>query len=119
VPLVAEQRAGSGQTVTVDACPQCRGLYLDHGELMLLTGNRPLEELLDRELKTDTEDTLLCPACFGFMEYETPRGVQVDICSTCEGLWLDAGELERLSGPPPADPRAQRAHATFTVLRKG
>jgi Zn-finger nucleic acid-binding protein len=26
------------------------------------------------------------------------RGVEVDKCSACEGIWLDAGELEQIAG---------------------
>ena len=119
VPLEAQQRAAAKSPVTVDICPKCHGLYLDHGELMLLTGNRPLEDLLVRELRIDTEDRALCPACFGFMEFETPLGVQLDICSSCQGIWLDAGELERLSAPASGGNEKDRAmHAVFTVLRK-
>jgi len=39
-----------------------------------------------------------CPACkepLAVLEYE---GVEVDYCFACEGVWLDAGELELLFG---------------------
>ena len=37
-----------------------------------------------------------CPKC-GMELKEIPvRGVQVDRCFSCNGTWLDAGELERL-----------------------
>jgi Zn-finger nucleic acid-binding protein len=31
------------------------------------------------------------------------RGVQVDRCFSCNGTWLDAGELEKLGGGQPPD----------------
>jgi uncharacterized protein len=39
-----------------------------------------------------------CPKC-GMELKEIPvRGVQVDRCFSCNGTWLDAGELEKLAG---------------------
>ncbi|MEM7325239.1 MAG: zf-TFIIB domain-containing protein [Actinomycetota bacterium] len=44
-----------------------------------------------------------CPRC------QTPTlvarnrgGMELDVCSTCSGIWLDRGELERLAFTPPA-----------------
>lgn len=46
---------------------------------------------------------MICPRC------ETPSlvahqrgGMEVDVCRTCGGVWLDRGELERLALTPPA-----------------
>ncbi len=38
-----------------------------------------------------------CPKCGHDMKTESLSGVQVDRCTFCEGLYLDAGELEELS----------------------
>ena len=39
-----------------------------------------------------------CPKC-GTTLVELPlRGVMVDKCSSCHGIWLDKGELELLAG---------------------
>jgi PAT family beta-lactamase induction signal transducer AmpG len=37
-----------------------------------------------------------CPKCRADMELLELQGVQVDRCSSCQGLWFDAGELEQL-----------------------
>ena len=37
-----------------------------------------------------------CPKCGHELREETIDGVQVDRCSFCEGLYLDAGELDKL-----------------------
>lgn len=42
----------------------------------------------DRELK--------CPKCQSPMEHVTFRGVEVDRCTHCGGLWFDAFEKEEL-----------------------
>jgi ribosomal protein L37AE/L43A len=39
-----------------------------------------------------------CPKCDGTLAEITFEGVQIDRCNKCNGVWLDAGELERLTG---------------------
>ena len=103
--LVEETRPVLGPDVKVDACPTCHGIYLDKGELLRLTGNRPLNTFLTKYVGIDSDSTLLCPGCGGIMDLEDAAGVKVDVCITCFGLWLDAGELEQLQD---ADPKAFR-----------
>jgi uncharacterized protein len=38
-----------------------------------------------------------CPKCEGTLVEITHEDVQVDRCDKCHGVWLDAGELERLT----------------------
>jgi hypothetical protein len=38
-----------------------------------------------------------CPKCGMELGEITVRGVQVDRCFSCNGTWLDAGELEKLA----------------------
>ncbi len=37
-----------------------------------------------------------CPLCDVPMREVNRRGVQIDICPECKGVWLDRGELEKL-----------------------
>jgi len=37
-----------------------------------------------------------CPKCRSDMEQLEIEGVEIDRCSTCHGLWFDAGEVEKL-----------------------
>lgn len=39
-----------------------------------------------------------CPICGGAFEGESERGVVVAACTTCDGLWLAAGDLDRVAG---------------------
>ncbi len=40
---------------------------------------------------------MLCPKCSGTeMNTESVAGVEIDRCPTCQGIWLDALELESL-----------------------
>jgi Zn-finger nucleic acid-binding protein len=37
-----------------------------------------------------------CPLCDVPMREVNRRGVQIDVCPECKGVWLDRGELEKL-----------------------
>lgn len=37
-----------------------------------------------------------CPRCKGDLRRVAFRGIQVDRCASCQGLWLDYGELDQL-----------------------
>ncbi|MBA2502325.1 MAG: zf-TFIIB domain-containing protein [Pyrinomonadaceae bacterium] len=40
---------------------------------------------------------LRCPKCDGTLETVSFENVQIDRCNKCQGVWLDAGELEQLT----------------------
>jgi len=47
-----------------------------------------------------------CPKCHEPMFVVEFEGIEIDTCPSCEGVWLDGGELEALVGtPPPAKER--------------
>lgn len=58
-----------------------------------------------------------CPSCGQRMHPIRVRALTLDLCTGCGAVWLDAGELTRLSegrweevaGPPPADSTAKNA----------
>lgn len=37
-----------------------------------------------------------CPLCNVTMREVPRRGVKIDVCPECRGVWLDSGEMERL-----------------------
>ena len=41
-----------------------------------------------------------CPKCGSALDEIMFRGVRVDKCFACGGVWLDDGELEELSAKP-------------------
>lgn len=50
-----------------------------------------------------------CPLCTVELNMINLKGIEVDDCPKCKGIWLDRGELDRLIGQPqtdPADPSA-------------
>lgn len=105
VPLVEEKRPALGPDVRVDACPKCTGIYLDKGEIRRLTGSHSLHKYLTKYVGIDSDSELVCPGCGGIMDLEDAGGVKVDVCLSCFGLWLDAGELEDLKDTDPKEIR--------------
>ena len=81
-------------SVETDVCRSCNGLYLDKGELLKLTSNRPLHNITTKYLGVDSDSKLLCPGCGSIMDMESVGGVEIDVCLQCNGVWLDSDELE-------------------------
>ncbi len=82
------------------ACDTCGGIFLP-----LSGSERLLGELLalSRAALVDLAEgfggrRFGCPGCRARMRCLVVRGVDVDLCFHCGGLWLEHGELERLSG---------------------
>lgn len=93
-PLVALEY----QRVEVDYCAQCRGVWLDAGEIELLYGDAAAarEFLRSRNPVPRGETPRRCPECRARMIKEASEGdrpVVYDRCPKDHGLWLDSGEL--------------------------
>ncbi len=64
---------------------------------------KKLEEEKHRKLKEEDKKRLKelhymkCPKCGMELIEIDYKGIRVDKCSSCEGIWLDAGELETIS----------------------
>ncbi len=43
------------------------------------------------------EELLTCPQCSVKMEKLKKEGVVIDVCRKCNGMWVDAGEMEKLA----------------------
>jgi len=53
-----------------------------------------------------------CPKCEGTLDELTFDEIQIDRCNKCNGVWLDAGEMERLIGK-------QESHGWLSRLWRG
>ena len=56
----------------------------------------------DRE-KLKQQHYMRCPKCGMELKEIAVRGIQVDRCFSCNGTWLEAGELEKLGVGQPND----------------
>jgi membrane associated rhomboid family serine protease len=89
--------------VTIDVCPECRGLWLDPGEITKVTGaDLELEASPETRLRPSgaaVDGAMLCPRCGLALREMAVRGagsLRVDACEGCKGLYLDRGELQRV-----------------------
>ena len=78
--------------VELDRCTFCKGLWFDAGELEKVLGKK-LAGMLGGELRARQ-----CPHCKVNLYAVTLGDVQVDVCTTCRGVFLDSGELKALNG---------------------
>lgn len=110
----AGMAAVSYEGVEVDRCPQCQGHWLDRGEIKEICDRREKpfsEEERDRffdELHAQQgrrkdwqalASALACPDCalpMARLEYAYSSTVVIDRCPGCDGLYLDAHELEKI-----------------------
>lgn len=101
-----EMRKTDREQVLVDRCTQCGGIWLDAGELEMLEKGAGLEraalmqqarhELLE-EARRMVSVIGLCPKCErGKLSQVKKRGVEIDVCNHCHGLFFDEGELDRV-----------------------
>ncbi len=64
---------------------------------------RKMEEEKNRKLMEEEKKRIAdlhfmkCPKCGMELIEMDYKGIKVDKCSECEGIWLDAGELEAVS----------------------
>jgi len=97
--------------VPIDRCDRCRGEWLDGGELKRILdaarehpeASAEVEALKQPKIRgvllAEVRENLPCPACGQTMEafnYAGDTGIILDRCRHCGGIWLDAGELEKV-----------------------
>ena len=94
--LTKETRKPLRRNVEVDVCPKCQGVFLDKNEVQSMTGSHRLHEVLSKYTGLNSDVQVLCPNCGGLMSAQDAGNVRVDVCLDCFGVWMSAGELERL-----------------------
>ena len=63
---------------------------------------KPTCEACEKEMQllveAQGEDNRACPVDGATMQKEIAHMIVIDRCPSCQGVWLDSGELERLKG---------------------
>ena len=88
---VTTQGTGRGR-FDLDVCPTCQGVWFDRGEIAKASEDPEIERLVT-EYAGGASD-LTCPRCGAGMAKRPVGEVSLDVCSRCQGVWMDAGELE-------------------------
>lgn len=85
--------------VETDYCTECKGIWLDAGELeILLEDAEETKRLLASFTSAKTNESLRpCPICRKSMQKALighgDKAVLIDRCHKAHGLWFDRGEL--------------------------
>jgi Zn-finger nucleic acid-binding protein len=89
----------TGQGVEVDSCPDCKGIWLDKGEIFYFT-RKPAEiqKELNEAIKGGKPIERICPRTGKNMqEISLLKGKLIlDYSPSSGGIWFDAAELEKL-----------------------
>jgi len=96
VEMNKEEVETFGPNIIIDVCPKCNGIWLDKGELEKLLKDRKLSNYLTKHIGVKSSSPMICPQCSNLMDIEKADEIEVDVCLTCGGVWLDSGELEEL-----------------------
>ena len=92
-------------TVLIDYCPQCYGIWLDFGELenllkKKLETNRLFKTKLTKTIDSTEHQHIIkkCPVCIKPLEKKKhySSNLYIDICRICGGVWLDSGEFAEI-----------------------
>lgn len=95
------QTSGNAKNIEVDQCLSCNGIWFDVGELdQYLSGKLIiLNSPSVKEHKVLSKKKGDCPRCRQPMTQKpssvNPK-VTMDVCSSCQGVWLDSSEIDRL-----------------------
>ncbi len=91
--------------VEIEYCPICHGMWFEKDELRQAKDRRdPKLNWLDVDLWKDKKKfkiargKLLCPECrlpLYEVQYDESK-IHIDLCSLCQGIWLDKGEFRRI-----------------------
>jgi Zn-finger nucleic acid-binding protein len=86
--------------VEIDHCTQCRGIWLDNGELEQLFEDKKQADVLMKSFKTRIgvkENLHPCPICGKNMEKAAASSsIIIDRCVKHHGLWFDSNELKTI-----------------------
>lgn len=91
-----------GQPIVIEQCKGCGGIWFDESELFdAKRGVAEKIELLDSDIlkkpsRIETS-TLICPIdkakLFQFNDRYFPRGIILERCPNCSGIWLNRGDF--------------------------
>lgn len=95
-----EQVAGD---MTVDVCDNCGGIWFDASELERVSARGDTTLQAFGHVPTGNvklTETRICPRCdpqiLARKWFSELKEVEIDECSICNGIWLDAGEFDRI-----------------------
>ena len=110
--------------VTVDVCNDgCGGVWFDNYELSKFdeaheaAGEQLLAVEANADISIDHEVRRNCPKCPDLVMqqhfFSVKRGVTIDECPGCGGVWLDVGELRQIRRLYPSEAEREQAASDY------
>ena len=97
------QGAAQSQTLEIDQCFVCGGVWFDRGELDKYTTEKvtiidspSIGRELDQKMDTKEGKCVRCHVVLKRTPYEKERSITIDVCEKCGGIWLDSTEIDRV-----------------------
>lgn len=93
-----------GQPIILDQCGGCGGIWFDESELFRARQGEaeqiePLDSGILRAPSKIEKAVLVCPKdkteLFRFADAYFPKGIILERCPSCNGIWLNRGEFTR------------------------
>jgi uncharacterized protein len=94
------------QSIELDYCPRCQGVWFDAGELELLLESAGLGDhrayldgIINGPEAASSEKKRQCPICRRKMKkanIDEDKKILVDVCRVGDGIWFDGGEVQGL-----------------------
>jgi Zn-finger nucleic acid-binding protein len=96
----AEMRQKTYKGIEIDRCTQCKGIFLDKGELESLQDQKlgTVVDICAYSKKNEAMDEVAatCHRCgTRMMALRGAGDIRIDWCDQCEGIFFDKGELAR------------------------
>ncbi len=117
--------------VEIDLCENCKGVWLDNGELSKIVEIKEVQfskEIIESTLRLSSsgipdeeiERKVLCPKCqthLNPVNCNYSSGVIIDRCPKGHGLWLDGDELEKVQAQSERwEEKIKENHEEFTSM---
>jgi len=83
------------------SCEHCNGSWIPGASLDRVLSARGMGEL--RSIRRDAAGEMFCPDCHALCDIVVIAGCRLDCCPRCRGVWLDAGEAQKVSHLFPMD----------------
>lgn len=92
------------ETIQLDLCPDCTGYWCDEGELSaIIDQHLPLMESKPLSntaiVPVEPPQKRFCPICSQVLDtrkYDYSSPIEIDHCKRGHGVWLDAGEMDKV-----------------------
>lgn len=91
----------------IASCERCHGMWVPGRLVAAATRSGTLHARMPSD-ETLAPATVQCPEDHALLREIAHKGVRIDYCPTCRGVWLDAGELAQIRTPSPTGPAGNR-----------